>query len=307
MSSSRQQVGQEDGVERPNADHRQWSSHFLLKNTFLEVAPPLEERRAPRRSASVGDEARSASRSSSSSQDQQLIRLDRIILNTTPGEGSRRESRQEEDEDDEDEEEDEEEGTYLDDEEDEEKGELARSQGSQIPRERCTKEGCKPCFFFNDVSGCSAGNSCRFCHLSHNKSIGIPRMRPCKGKRDRYRKLRSRILQCVESDPNFTLESYELPQSVLENKDLYAKLAKTVARRMDEIRNGGIPCSDSSSVSFSSDSGRGGYGKSRGRGSGECGRDGRSRGSRSSGGPSTSSSSDGGPGGRKPQKTKMSL
>jgi len=297
MSSSRQQVGQEDGVERPNADHRQWSSHFLLKNTFLEVAPPLEERRAPRRSASVGDEARSASGSSSSSQDQRLIRLDRMILNATPGEGSRRESHQQGDEEDEDDE----------DEEDEEKGELAGSQGSQLQLERCTKEGCKPCFFFNDMRGCSAGKSCRFCHLSHDRSISHPRMRACKGKRDRFRKLRSRLLHCVESDPNFTLESYELPQSVLENKDLYAKLAKTVARRMDEIRNGGIPCSDSSSVSFSSDSGRGGYGKSRGRGSGECGRDGRSRGSRSSGGPSTSSSSDGGPGGRKPQKTKMSL
>jgi len=96
-------------VERPNADHRQWSSHFLLKNTFLEVAPPLEERRAPRRSASVGDEARSASGSSSSSQDQRLIRLDRIILNATPGEGSRRESRQQEDEEDEEDEEEEEE------------------------------------------------------------------------------------------------------------------------------------------------------------------------------------------------------
>jgi len=45
---------------------------------------------------------------------------------------------------------------------------------------------CKPCMFIHSAIGCYKGMSCSFCHFSHE---GIRRPRPCKAKRERYRKL----------------------------------------------------------------------------------------------------------------------
>lgn len=44
---------------------------------------------------------------------------------------------------------------------------------------------CKPCLFAFIEPGCPDGAQCRFCHLPHKST----RSRPCKAKRDRYRKL----------------------------------------------------------------------------------------------------------------------
>jgi len=48
---------------------------------------------------------------------------------------------------------------------------------------------CKPCLFMHTTSGCPNGAFCDFCHLIHRKE----KARPCKGKRDRCKKLLQRM------------------------------------------------------------------------------------------------------------------
>lgn len=45
---------------------------------------------------------------------------------------------------------------------------------------------CKPCLFMHTKIGCQNGETCEFCHFRHKRS---GKARPCKGKRERYRKL----------------------------------------------------------------------------------------------------------------------
>jgi len=45
---------------------------------------------------------------------------------------------------------------------------------------------CKPCLFVFTKVGCQNGLTCTFCHFKHKRGC---RPRPCKGKRNRYRKL----------------------------------------------------------------------------------------------------------------------
>jgi len=46
--------------------------------------------------------------------------------------------------------------------------------------------GCKPCLFAFSKCGCANGVNCEFCHFRHKRK---DKPRPCKGKRDRYKKL----------------------------------------------------------------------------------------------------------------------
>jgi len=48
---------------------------------------------------------------------------------------------------------------------------------------------CKPCLFLKGKLGCDKGAECRFCHLHHKRSANP---RPCKGKREWYKKLIAR-------------------------------------------------------------------------------------------------------------------
>lgn len=49
---------------------------------------------------------------------------------------------------------------------------------------------CTPCRLFHSSAGCPDGVLCEFCHFPHNRKS---RVRPCKGKRERYRKLLKRM------------------------------------------------------------------------------------------------------------------
>lgn len=49
---------------------------------------------------------------------------------------------------------------------------------------------CRPCMFFHTQVGCQNGVKCEFCHFPHRRK---DKPRPCKGKRDRYRKLVGRL------------------------------------------------------------------------------------------------------------------
>lgn len=46
-------------------------------------------------------------------------------------------------------------------------------------------KSCKPCLLLNARSGCHQGYFCNFCHSTHARK----NIRPCKGKRDRFKKL----------------------------------------------------------------------------------------------------------------------
>lgn len=55
---------------------------------------------------------------------------------------------------------------------------------------------CKPCLFLYETIGCKNGFSCSFCHYNHNRRSVA---RQSKGKRDRFRKLVSRM-EALEQD-----------------------------------------------------------------------------------------------------------
>lgn len=56
---------------------------------------------------------------------------------------------------------------------------------------------CKPCLFVHTQVGCQNGATCEFCHWVHKRKS---RPRPCKGKRDRYRKLLNRMQENLPRD-----------------------------------------------------------------------------------------------------------
>lgn len=56
---------------------------------------------------------------------------------------------------------------------------------------------CKPCLFVHTQVGCTNGGACEFCHWVHKRKS---RPRPCKGKRDRYRKLLTRMQENLTRD-----------------------------------------------------------------------------------------------------------
>jgi len=58
---------------------------------------------------------------------------------------------------------------------------------------------CRPCLFVHTKVGCMNGPVCDFCHFPHKRKN---KPRPCKGKRDRYRKLISRMDQLNDQHPD---------------------------------------------------------------------------------------------------------
>lgn len=59
------------------------------------------------------------------------------------------------------------------------------SVGSALHAER----KCQPCLFVSSQVGCQKAEDCAFCHFSHK---GHTKTRPCKAKRERYRRLIAR-------------------------------------------------------------------------------------------------------------------
>mmetsp|Transcript_107558 Transcript_107558/g.195647 ORF Transcript_107558/g.195647 Transcript_107558/m.195647 type:complete len:471 (+) Transcript_107558:70-1482(+) len=104
---------------------------------------------------------------------------------------------------------------------------------------------CKVCLFVYAKPGCMSGVECSFCHFPHKRMKRKNKMRPCKGKRDRYRKLVVRLTQSIEEDPdNFDLDRVELPPSVEKSETVKEKLRKKMhiyAERIRAERRGGVP------------------------------------------------------------------
>lgn len=93
---------------------------------------------------------------------------------------------------------------------------------------------CKPCMFAR-LEDCAEGANCRFCHLPHvNPKIKI---RQCKGKRERFKKLASRLSQRIDEDPDcFDPEHVEMPPSVARNLVLRTKLISLMTERAERVR-----------------------------------------------------------------------
>eukprot|EP00746_Dinoflagellata_sp_MGD_P131360 gnl/MRDRNA2_/MRDRNA2_65149_c0_seq2.p1 gnl/MRDRNA2_/MRDRNA2_65149_c0~~gnl/MRDRNA2_/MRDRNA2_65149_c0_seq2.p1 ORF type:complete len:285 (+),score=43.30 gnl/MRDRNA2_/MRDRNA2_65149_c0_seq2:610-1464(+) len=106
------------------------------------------------------------------------------------------------------------------------------------------KEGCSPCLFAFSKDGCQNGILCNFCHFQHKRKT---KPRPCKGKRDRYRKLVTKMESIITQNP-WNWEVMEtLPPSIVGNPSLRHKLmsklnafaenAKTAQSQQTQIVN----------------------------------------------------------------------
>lgn len=96
--------------------------------------------------------------------------------------------------------------------------------------------GCKVCIFAHSKLGCSNGVACGFCHFPHKRGRRKNKLRPCKGKRDRYRKLLNRLTNLIECDPHFNMEKVELPPSIASNEAVRAKLMATIKTHAEQVK-----------------------------------------------------------------------
>merc|ERR1719323_2853015 len=96
---------------------------------------------------------------------------------------------------------------------------------------------CKVCIFAHSKPGCSNGPACTFCHFPHKRGRRKNKLRPCKGKRDRYRKLLSRLTSQIECDPfSFKMDSIELPPSIASNETVKNKLMSKMQALMEQAQ-----------------------------------------------------------------------
>jgi len=97
---------------------------------------------------------------------------------------------------------------------------------------------CKPCAFHPTSSGCAMGSDCRFCHLPH-KSSGKIRLRPCKGKRMRTKRMFDRLTTQITEDPdNFDPAALDLPPSIEQNSVVKSRLIGRLLEYADQARAG---------------------------------------------------------------------
>lgn len=95
---------------------------------------------------------------------------------------------------------------------------------------------CKVCIFAHSKPGCSNGVACSFCHFVHKRGRRKNKLRPCKGKRDRYRKLLNRLTNLIECDPcSFNMDKVELPPSIASNEVVRAKLMAKIQLHAEQV------------------------------------------------------------------------
>mmetsp|Transcript_1406 Transcript_1406/g.3119 ORF Transcript_1406/g.3119 Transcript_1406/m.3119 type:complete len:471 (+) Transcript_1406:102-1514(+) len=115
--------------------------------------------------------------------------------------------------------------------------EVQEKQTSDWVRHSCGI--CKPCFFFATPEGCTDSDNCRFCHFPHDLTGQRIKLRPCKGKRDRYRKFLNRVTQEMQAlaDPDdFDIEGLQLPSSVLKNEVLKRMFMSRVVQHVEGVK-----------------------------------------------------------------------
>merc|ERR1712160_214506 len=90
---------------------------------------------------------------------------------------------------------------------------------------------CKPCIFFATKKGCKSGIYCWHCHLGHKFK---KRPRPCKGKRERTRKLLARL--AAEDGTGGSQDSGDSQHSKLEGAAKPEGVAQVAQAKQGETR-----------------------------------------------------------------------
>mmetsp|Transcript_3648 Transcript_3648/g.13405 ORF Transcript_3648/g.13405 Transcript_3648/m.13405 type:complete len:611 (+) Transcript_3648:57-1889(+) len=84
--------------------------------------------------------------------------------------------------------------------------------------------------------GCLEGVLCRFCHFMH-PAVSKIRLRPCKGKRERYRKLVNKLASRIDEDPEgFNAAELPIPASISDNPMLQARLLARLADHAEQAK-----------------------------------------------------------------------
>mmetsp|Transcript_92610 Transcript_92610/g.267417 ORF Transcript_92610/g.267417 Transcript_92610/m.267417 type:complete len:248 (-) Transcript_92610:537-1280(-) len=97
---------------------------------------------------------------------------------------------------------------------------------------------CRPCAFARSPAGCKFGVSCNFCHLvtEHPESV---RMRPCKGKRERFKRTMAAIEEKVAENPDLLSGGgLVLPAYVDRNPEAKARILAQLAQVAAEAYRG---------------------------------------------------------------------
>lgn len=97
---------------------------------------------------------------------------------------------------------------------------------------------CRPCAFARSSAGCKFGDSCNFCHLvsEHPESV---RMRPCKGKRERFKRTMAAIEEQVSKNPDLLSGGgLSLPAFVDRNPQARARVMAQLAQVAAEAYRG---------------------------------------------------------------------
>jgi len=96
---------------------------------------------------------------------------------------------------------------------------------------------CKACLFMHTKTGCHNGILCEFCHFWHKRCRRKNKLRPCKGKRDRYRKVVTRMEQAIEDNPDALDDEVDrLPPSIATNELLKTKLLSKMHLHAEHVR-----------------------------------------------------------------------
>jgi len=110
---------------------------------------------------------------------------------------------------------------------------------------------CKPCRHKMASQPCTDGLWCLYCHMDHELCAAVgsashqrvadgngrSKARPCKGKRDRYRKHVSKISEQIMADPfSWSAETMEVPPSIEGNPDLKRKFMARMAAIAEHAR-----------------------------------------------------------------------
>lgn len=117
---------------------------------------------------------------------------------------------------------------------------------SQVPRDETgnltsigstlhDEGGCRPCLFVNAKIGCQNGTLCDFCHFPHKRK-NTPR--PCKGKRDRYRKMIVRMETMIDKNPESLPQTMaNLPPSIRDDHTRKSKLMSKMQSRAAQVKS----------------------------------------------------------------------
>lgn len=92
---------------------------------------------------------------------------------------------------------------------------------------------CTPC----TEECCKDGIHCLCCHFDHKRKGRRSKVRPCKSKRYRYRKLVNHLTEGLKADPDsFKLEEERMPPSIAANPILMKKLTNRMNNLLESIK-----------------------------------------------------------------------